>query len=162
MGFWASGRLLGAMIACRIVPSMGAFHGAFDAVTASNGGVMRWQFIEALAGERELTVTVGVGENAKCIGDLKALGAGTIALAAEAAIEGFDAIEVRGQNFLVRGRELLRHGAEIFVELIHIGHAGNRGGDVRLVESPAYAVSNYEQSGLYIDAHHTSTRADEA
>ena len=88
------------------------------------------KFLESLASEGKLTVAVGVGEDAQCIRDLKAFLTCSVALTAHAAVERPDLLEVRGEDLFVPRGEGLGHGSEVFVELIHVGHAGDGGTDV--------------------------------
>ena len=94
------------------------------------------QFKEALAAQRELAVAVGIGEEAQDIGHRQALLAGAVALAAHAAIERANGIQMRGQDFFVARGEGIRHSREIFVQLIHVRDAGNGGGNARLLDDP--------------------------
>ncbi len=87
-------------------------------------------------GQRELAIAIGIRKDAQCVGDLQALLAGAFALAAQATVERPNLLQMLGQQFFVAGRQGVSHGLHVFVQLIHVGHAGNGGADTRLVDDP--------------------------
>ncbi len=115
---------------------MRAVYGAFRAIAAANRGVLGGKLLESLTRQRELAISISIRKDAQCVGDLQAFLTGALALAAQAAVERLDLLQMFGQQFFVTSRKGVSHGLHVFVQLIHVGHAGNRGGDSGPVDDP--------------------------
>ena len=86
------------------------------------------QFQEALAAQRELAVAIGIGEEAKHVRHRQALAALAVAFAAHTAVHRADVFQLQRPGSSRRPRENgWRHGLEVLVELVHVGHAGDGG-----------------------------------
>src|ERR1019366_3178434 len=81
--------------------SMRAIHRAGGAGIAAHLRYLRRQFKESLPAKRKLPVSIRVSEVAQDLGDRQTLGARAIALAAHAAIERRDELELPGEQGLV-------------------------------------------------------------
>src|ERR1039457_5921875 len=109
--------------------SMRAIHRAGGARIATHLSYLRRQFKESLPAKRKLPISIRVSEEAQDLGDRQTLGARAVALAAHAAIERRDSLELPGEQGLVGLGEAAGHSLEILFELIHVGHARNGGID---------------------------------
>ena len=92
---------------------------------------------ESLAAQGELAVAIRVGEEAQHVGHRQALAALAVALAAHAAVERARCAPVARPAVSRRAAAKgCAHGSEVLVELVHVGHAGNGGVDVRIAQHP--------------------------
>src|ERR1039457_49529 len=116
--------------------SVWALDYAGRALVASHGLVLGGHAQEVLPAQRELAVAVSVHDEAYHVTHRQTLGALPVALAAHAAKVRTNLFQPGGQDLLVRVGELLRHYAEVLLQLIDVRHARDRGGDRWVLDRP--------------------------
>src|ERR1035438_311981 len=123
-------RLLGYAYAVR------ALNGARSALAAANRPVLGGHPLEVLTAQPELAVAVRIHDEPHQIACRQALGALAVTLAAHAAEIRPDFFEGGRQHLGIRIRIRLPHDPEVLLQLVGIGHAGDRGGDGGVLDHP--------------------------
>src|ERR1039458_1115606 len=116
--------------------SVWALDYAGRALVASHGLVLGGHAQEVLPAQRELAVAVSVHDEAYHVTHWQTLGALPVALAAHAAEVRTNLFQPGGQDLLVGISELLRHHAEVLLQLVDVRHARDRGGDGGVLDDP--------------------------
>ena len=113
-----------------------ALDGAGGAIAATHAADLFGKPQEVLAPQGELAVKVGVGQVADGVGDGQALGALRRCTRSRCGSSRADLFVQRRQQLLIVRCKRLRHGPEVLLQLVHVGHARNGGGESGFCEDP--------------------------
>ena len=121
--------------ALRHIHAVGTLHGAAGTIAAADRGMFGIQLEESLAAQGKLAVAIRIGGKRSTSAPADPCGTGRH-IRRTAAIHGVIGRRWRARIFSSAAEKGLGERFQVFIQLVHVGHAGDRGAHVGVTHHP--------------------------